>query len=86
MTVASQDINEFLVSNIIDHRPKTPRPRRSEMEFLVHWGRYDASHDTWEPWEVLKANEIVQSYCSANKLRHMLPRKSKHEEEKEDSD
>ena len=86
MTVAAKDIDEFLVSYIIDHRPKKPRPRRSEMEFLVHWEGFDASHDTWEPWEVLKANNIVHSYCADNKMRHMLPRQSKHEEDEIDSD
>ena len=56
------------------------------MEFLVHWEGYDDSHDTWEPWKVLKANEIVHAYCASNKMKHMLPRKIFSEGEKSDED
>jgi hypothetical protein len=84
--VAAKDISEFQISHIIDHRPRKTRPKRSEMEFLVHWEGYDDSHDTWEPWEVLKANEIVHAYCASNKMKHMLPRKIFSEGEKSDED
>ena len=72
--IAAADIDEFLIERILDHRPKTKRPKRSELEFLVQWDGYDATHNSWEPWELLRNNSIVHSYCSANKMRSIVPK------------
>ena len=78
--VAATDIDEFLVARILDHRPKTKRSKRSEMEFFVQWDGYDTTHDTWEPWAVLKNNSIVHAYCIEHGMKSFIPKSIKETE------
>jgi len=71
--IAAADIDEFVVAAILDHKPKY-FPKRSNLVFLVKWDGYDETHNSWEPWEVLRNNSICHTYCSENKLRKFVPR------------
>jgi len=82
--VAAADIDEFLVANVIDHRPKTKGAKRSDMEFLVQWDGYDASHDSWEPWETLRNNSIIHDYCLSHNMKRFVPKNIQQSDSSED--
>jgi hypothetical protein len=61
--VAQTDYNLFAVEEILKHR-WTPGKNRTKrwLQFLVKWKGYDASDSTWEPWENVAKNIVLQTY------------------------
>jgi hypothetical protein len=57
-----EDIEEYVVEGIIDHRYKR-RAGRQVLEYLVKWEGYDQLENTWEPEENLaNAPTILSKY------------------------
>jgi hypothetical protein len=73
--VAMQDMREFVVEAILDHRGD--RNRRSQMEFLVKWQGYEIEYDSWEPYENLRDVDLLIEYLKAHKMRKLIPAKHK---------
>ena len=48
--------------------------RKSEMDFLVRWEGYDASHDLWLPWSSLRNNPKPHAYLLLVGLNKPIPR------------
>jgi hypothetical protein len=66
--------DELIVAAIVGHRGQPQN--KNTMEFLVHWEAYYGVPDTWEPWENVHYNALVQEYCRARQeLRRLLPRR-----------
>ncbi|MBS0647573.1 MAG: DDE-type integrase/transposase/recombinase, partial [Verrucomicrobia bacterium] len=61
----SKDLQEYIVESIIDHR----RDEKQQWEFLVKWKGYDASSNTWEPFENLKHNVVLKDYLKKRKIK-----------------
>jgi len=70
--VALKDKGEFKVESILRHTgdPK----RKSEMDFLVRWEGYDATHDLWLPWSSLRNNPKLHVYLRSNGLARLIPK------------
>jgi len=62
--VAAKDYEEFMVSNILDHRviPRGKISKRTHLEFLVSWLGYDDSANSWEPYANLKDLHALSDY------------------------
>ena len=68
--VALKDKGEFRVESILRH---TGNPtRKSEMDFLVRWEGYDASHDLWLPWSSLRNNPKLHAYLLRSGLSKLI--------------
>ena len=72
--IARKEEQEFLVENILQHRGG---PRRSTLEFFVKWTGYDESYNSWEPWENVRDNSILNKYLYNNKLRTHLTKEQR---------
>ena len=69
--VARRDYLEFFVEEILDH---TGNPKRSStMQFLVKWGTYDASHNSWEPYSNLRKTACLHIYLRQRNLLSLIP-------------
>jgi hypothetical protein len=70
--VALKDKGEFKVESILRHTgdPK----RKSEMDFLVRWEGYDATHNLWLPWSSLRNNPKLHVYLRSNGLARLIPK------------
>jgi hypothetical protein len=68
--LAAADNFEYLIEEVLDHRPRGERKRRSKntYEFQVLWQGLERSEDnpSWEPYdnESLRASEPMEAYCS----------------------
>ncbi len=75
--IARKEAQEFQVESILQHRGG-PR-RTTTLEFYVKWAGYDESYDSWEPWENVKDNEVLNNYLYNNKLRTHLTKEQRTE-------
>ena len=83
--IAAKDINEFYVEAVLDHAPKgQKRPLRGSLRFKVKWAGYDESHDSWEPWALMRDNSIVHAYCRVHGMAGIISKA--YEDEPDDSD
>ena len=83
--IAAKDINEFYVESILDHRPKgQKRPLKGSLSFQVRWAGYDESHDSWEPWALMRDNIVVHAYCRAHDMSGIISKT--YDPEPDDSD
>ena len=60
--LAAQDLDEYVVEKILDHRPKTTKRNQplSKYFFLVKWEDFD--EPTWEPYNELRNLEPMDEY------------------------
>jgi hypothetical protein len=60
--LAAQDLDEYVVEKILDHRPKTTTRKQplSKYFFLVKWEDFD--EPTWEPYNELRNLEPMDEY------------------------
>jgi hypothetical protein len=68
LTIAVKDTEEFVVESIVEHNT-TAKPSL----WKVRWLGYDASEDTWEPYNNIKNVEAFHNYCVTHNLLHHLP-------------
>ncbi|CAN0457162.1 unnamed protein product, partial [Pylaiella littoralis] len=62
--VAQHNSQEFVISEILDHRGD--RNRRKTMEFKVRWHGYEPEDDSWEPYSCLRDTEQLHTYLRAH--------------------
>jgi len=60
------------VEKVESHHPQKGRKAKGQLEFLIKWSGYDASQNTWEPWESLLDNEIVHAYVRGHDMAHLI--------------
>lgn len=66
LEVASLDVNEFQVEDIIDHR--CPSKRKTDIQFLVRWDGYDSAYDSWTSYKDVKRLAVLKKYASLHNL------------------
>ena len=44
----TEEVKEFEVEAVLDHRPGNTNSRETAKEYLVKWKGYDACNNTWE--------------------------------------
>jgi hypothetical protein len=54
----AEENKEYEVEGIVDRQTKTIEGNEV-VEFLIKWKGYDASENTWEPYDELQKNELV---------------------------
>lgn len=69
--VAQHNSQEFVISEILDHRGD--RSRRKTMEFKVRWQGEKPEEDSWEPYAFLRDTEQLHTYLRANKMKSLIP-------------
>jgi len=87
MAVAAKDKREFVVEEIVAHRP-THQPTRNKkaLEFLIKWRDYDESENSWVSWHELTNNHICHAYCMANQMRSLVHKRYRVAAVEEDED
>ncbi len=77
--IARKEQDEFVVEKVLEHRgnPK----RRKTLQFLIQWLGYDQSENSWQSWENVKNNEVLNRYLYSNQLRSIMTPEQKHEVE-----
>jgi transposase InsO family protein len=69
--VARRDYLEYFVEEILEH---TGNPKKlSSLQFLVKWGTYDASHNSWEPYSNLRKTAGLHTYLRQRNLLGLIP-------------
>ena len=74
--VASKDVEEFVVSEVIDHRfqiNKKNQRKLGSMELLVKWLGYGPEWDSWEPWANLRNVKATHRYLAKVGLERHIP-------------
>ena len=70
---ATPDDQEYLVEKVETHRFQKGRSKaKGQLQFLIKWSGYDASQNTWEPWENLLDNVIVHVYVRGHGMAHLI--------------
>lgn len=65
--LASSDVNEFVVKEILDHRyKKNARKAKGNLEFLVSWEGYDPGDDSWVPYANVKDVQALDVYSETH--------------------
>ena len=59
VAVASVDSSEYIVDQIVDHRPAA---QRDSWQFRVHWRGYDDSDDSWLTYPELRDVSALRAY------------------------
>ena len=82
---AAKDRREFIVEEILDHRPKNvPSKHKKELEFLVKWKDYGPEYNSWAKWHNnLCYNSICHAYCMSHGMRSMIHKKYRPAEEED---
>ena len=63
LAVASVDDAEYVVEQVIDHRPG---PRRQDWTFRVRWRGYGPSEDSWLPYAEVQEVQALRAYLLAH--------------------
>jgi hypothetical protein len=71
LNVAARDTKEYVVKSILRHDFSDPDNKR----WLVQWALDGDEDETWEPFEVLKDVEAFHTYCAANGMSTLFPKK-----------
>jgi hypothetical protein len=72
--VAQHDKEYFGLTKVLSHRFTSPKERRSDLEFLIHWK--DEKEPKWESWNsTFGSNEDIQKYLMDNQLRRYIPQR-----------
>ena len=71
LNVAARDTKEYVVKRILRHDFSDPENKR----WLVQWALDGDEDETWEPFEVLKDVEAFHTYCAANGMSALFPKK-----------
>ena len=66
--VAARDRDTYLVDAIRAHKGSIKRNYR-RCHFLVHWEGYDDAEDTWEPYDHLRNNEVLEEYLRTHGVK-----------------
>ena len=61
--------------DILDH--DGDKSRRNTMEFLVRWMGFDATYDSWEPYENLRETSQLHDYLRKKKMTSLIHKKFK---------
>ena len=51
------------IQNIKGTKNKDNRYKRTDLQFLIWWERYDESYDSWEPYKEIKETDVFKEYC-----------------------
>ena len=60
--MAQLDHSEYMVERVIGHKGNSKRT----VKFLIKWEGYDDDHNTWEPWNHVNGNVLVDQYIAAH--------------------
>ena len=71
---AAKDRQEFVVAEILDHRPRTqPSKHKKTLEFLVRWKGFGPESNSWARWHNnLCYNSICHAYCMSHGMKSMV--------------
>ena len=72
--------DEFFVEKILKHRGKFDKNRKylkKTFEVRVRWKGYDEKHDSWEPFTLIRDNEIFHQYAIRHNMIYMLSKEAK---------
>ena len=72
--IANRDSQMWDVEAVIAHRGD-PKGSKRQLFFLIKWVGFDASQNTWEPWENVRDTAALQAYLTEKKLRSLIPQK-----------
>ena len=71
LNMAARDTKEYVVKSILRHDFSDPNNKR----WLVQWALDGDEDETWETFEVLKDVEAFHTYCAANGMSTLFPKK-----------
>jgi hypothetical protein len=70
--VAQHDEDYYDIAEVRDHRFKTDKKRRTDLEFLLLFKGDKVP--TWQPWSVdISNNEKIHDYLNTHQLRKYIP-------------
>ena len=72
--IANRDSQMWDVEAVLSHRGD-PRGSKKQLFFLIKWVGFDASQNTWEPWENVRDTAALQAYLMDKRLRFLIPQK-----------
>lgn len=76
LDVARRDHMEFFVEKIIKHKGNVKN--KKDLFFLVKWLTFDDSHNSWEPYSLLRDTANLHDYLQNQNLKCLIPRKFQH--------
>jgi hypothetical protein len=70
--VAQHDEDHFGIVQVLNHRFKSARQNRHDLEFLIEFD--DDSEPVWQPWSPdIRDNEQIHAYLNRNHMRKFIP-------------
>jgi transposase InsO family protein len=75
LDVARRDHMEFFVETIIEHKGDVKN--KKDLFFLVKWLTFDDSHNSWEPYSLLRDTAKLHEYLKNQNLKRLIPQKFK---------
>ena len=71
-----EDEEEYVIEEILDHRPKGTKRSDSKSQFLIKWEGYGSENNIWEPRSHLRhAPESLKEYWTKVAVRATKPRR-----------
>jgi hypothetical protein len=64
LQLATSDVDEFIINEILAHRYVGSRKTKSNLEFLVSWDGYEDVYNSWEPYDNLKDVQALDIYSA----------------------
>ena len=64
LQLATSDVDEFIINEILAHRYVGSRKTKSNLEFLVSWDGYEDVYNSWEPYDHLKDVQALDGYSA----------------------
>jgi hypothetical protein len=74
--IARAEAQQRVVEAILEH---SGGPKRKSYQFLVKWANLDDSYTSWQPWNNVRDNEVLNKYLYQNKLKSLLTKEQKAE-------
>lgn len=72
--IANRDNQMWDVESVIAHKGD-PKGSKKQLFFRIKWAGYDATRNTWEPWENVRDTKALHAYLTAKKLKALIPQK-----------
>ncbi len=71
-SIAMHDEDYFEIEQVLSHRFKGPKSKRSSIEFLIKWDHQ--LEPTWHPWSIdLSNNNQIHAYLKSHQMKKFIP-------------